>query len=229
MIKNLVVFTLILLLPVSALAFDKFFAEPCAKAGIPKELAIAIARQESSLHPWCINIQGKDYVPKTYQEACDIIQRAHKAGKSYDVGLMQINCEWTKRWKMNPLDLLDPATNVRLGIEILKAEIQRHGMSWKAVGKYHSPKIERGRKYAWKVFHRMKGQRGAIYEKAMLAARETPKRNINGIPYRDGIFRSRGIEPKGRLITFRVRQESLPGQSDTEQRGSTGKEGAAKN
>lgn len=226
MIKNIVVFTLVLLWPVSAFPFDKFFAEPCAKAGIPKELAIAIARQESSLHPWCINIQGKDYVPKTYQEACNIIQKAHKAGKSYDVGLMQINCEWTKRWKMNPLDLLDPATNVRLGIEILKAEIQRHGMSWKAVGKYHSPKIERGRKYAWKVFNRMKG---GNYGKTFIAARETPKRNINSVPYRDGIFRSRGIEPKGRLITFRVCEEGLPGQSDTEQGGSAGKEGAAKN
>lgn len=201
--KKLLIVATLILMPVNAFSFEKIFSEPCAKAGIPKPLAIAIAKQESSLHPWCINIQGKDYVPKTYQEACDIIQRAHKAGKSYDVGIMQINCAWFKRWNLNPIDLLDPQTNIKIGLEILKQEIKRYGMNWVAVGKYHSPRKERGRQYAWKVYKRMTG--GTLekaMEKTMLAARETPKQNAYSIPYRDGVFRSSGVERKGRIICF---------------------------
>lgn len=212
--RIVVLLVMFLILENQAMAFYRIFTGPCAKAGIPKNLVMAIARQESSLHPWCVNVQGKDFVPKTYADAVKIIRKAHKAGQSYDVGLMQINCQWTRLWKINPLDLLDPKTNIKLGIYILRQEIRRHGLNWKAVGKYHSPDPERGRKYAWRVYKKLGGK---IETKTAVAARATEKKHPQGICYGSGIWRNSGIQPKGRLITFRIREEGMPWKQNSEQ------------
>lgn len=140
-----------------AQAFDKYFSTHCKTAGVPKALAVAVARQESSLNPLCINVAGTDVTPKNREEAIVIIQKAEKAKKSYDVGLMQINSQWTRAWKIDPVSLLDPDTNIRLGVKILRKEIDRHGLNWQAVGKYHSPNPLRGRNYAWMVSRRISG------------------------------------------------------------------------
>ena len=118
----------------------------------PAQLVEAVARQESGQNPLAINTAGKSYYPVTRGEAEQLIQKAIAAGLSFDVGTMQINSWWMKRLGIDPLSLLDPATNERLGKWILAEEIARHGLNWKAVGKYHSPDPERGRRYAWLVY-----------------------------------------------------------------------------
>lgn len=144
---------------VPAHALDKFFTIHCKAAGVPKELAIAVARQESGLNPLCINVAGSDFAPKTRAEALAIIKKAQNEHKSFDVGVMQINSQWLKEWKIDPAILLDPDTNIRLGIRILKDEISRHGLSWRAVGRYHSPNPIRARNYAWRVSRRISGNK----------------------------------------------------------------------
>ena len=128
------------------------FSEPCARAGIPRELAVAIARQESSLNHLAINIQGHSLRPRSVGQALDYIRRAEAGKKSYDVGLMQINNQWFGKLGITAEELLDPQRNVEIGVHILAGEIRRHGFNWQAVGKYHSPDKERGRRYAWRVW-----------------------------------------------------------------------------
>lgn len=118
----------------------------------------AIARQESGLNPLAINVAGKSYAPSNKEEATRIIQAAMQAGLSFDVGKMQINRWWIGRFSLDPVSLLDPATNEAWGKRILAAEIARHGLNWQAVGKYHSPDPERGRQYAWLVYKHYAGQ-----------------------------------------------------------------------
>lgn len=146
-------------LAVPAHALDKYFSTHCRAAGVPRELAIAIARQESGLNPLCINVEGADFTPKNRDQALAIIKKAQAENKSFDVGVMQINSQWLKEWKIDPAVLLDPDTNIRLGVRILKEEISRHGLSWRAVGRYHSPNPMRGRHYAWKVSRRITGDK----------------------------------------------------------------------
>ena len=203
----------LMLLSLPARARD-LFSDPCARAGIPRSLAVAIARQESSLNPFAVNVQGREIRPRSYEEAARIILEAHQAGKSYDVGIMQINSQWTRRWKMNPLDLLDPKVNI--------------GMGWLAVGKYHSPNLERGRRYAWRVYQYMKGIKGKKDE-TLFAPGKTPQKGSDSLYLGNGVWRNHGIKRKGRLVTFRVREEGLPGQQDHQSGRSTGPQGIAEN
>ena len=151
----------VLLFPADALAaatvqqrqsvLSSLFDGPCAKYGVPKALALAIARQESGLHPWIINISGRDVRPHNREEALAVAQAALNAGRSFDVGIMQVNVYWIRKYRL-PLDLvLDPRANVQIGVWILAQEIQRHGLNWRAVAYYHTPlhkNPERGRRYA---------------------------------------------------------------------------------
>ena len=197
---------------------EDLFREPCAAAGIPRDLALAIARQESSLDPLAINVEGKDYHPLSYDDAVSIIEEADAAGLSYDVGVMQINNQWTRRWKLDPLELLNPHRNVQLGISILEQEIKRHGRTWRAVGKYHSPNEERGRRYAWRVYKRMAGQVYAPEEEATTG--KTAKNADQNLCDGSGVWRNHGVQRKGRLVTFGVREASvlrLNGQNPREQ------------
>jgi soluble lytic murein transglycosylase-like protein len=118
----------------------------------PPGLMEAIARQESGMNPLAVNVAGKDYYPATREEAMRIIRQAQAADKSYDVGLHQINRYWIDKYSIPPESLLDPEINRQWATAILEDEIIRHGLNWKAIGKYHSPDMERGRRYAWLIY-----------------------------------------------------------------------------
>lgn len=135
-------------------AFSGYFDYPCAKFRIPKVLAMAIARQESYMQPWILNLAGKDVHPSTREEALYIAKRALDAGISFDVGMMQINSYWIKKYKLPLEKVLEPSNNVYLGCWILAQEIQRHGFSWRAVAYYHTPlhrNPERGIAYVKRI------------------------------------------------------------------------------
>lgn len=104
----------------------------------PAPLVEAVAWQESGLNPLAVNIAGKSYYPTTRKEAEQLIREALAAGKSFDVGKMQINNWWMKRFSISPFSLLEPDMNEAWGKRILARELSRHGLNWQAVGKYHS-------------------------------------------------------------------------------------------
>lgn len=134
----------------------KYFEYPCGKFGIPKALAMAIARQESGMHPFAVNVAGQSLGHASAAEGLRTAQQAMSRGQSFDVGLMQINSRWIRKYSI-PLHLLfDPGSNVYVGCWILKQEIDRHGMTWKAVGRYHSPTNARADAYAMRIKRHLK-------------------------------------------------------------------------
>lgn len=149
-------------------AYEKMIARHCKEVKAPSHLAIAIAKQESGLNPLCINIEGQDFIPASRSEAELIILNAAEEDLSYDVGLMQINSQWIKKWNLDPISLLDPQTNIRYGVRILQDEIKRHGPNWRAVGANHSPNPERAMRYASQVFGRMRGSSAIISPRLQL-------------------------------------------------------------
>ncbi|CAK7031494.1 MULTISPECIES: lytic transglycosylase domain-containing protein [unclassified Desulfovibrio] len=165
----------------------------------PSALVKAIARQESGLNPLAVNVAGKSHYPATREEAENLIREALTAGKSFDVGKMQINNWWMKRFSIDPFSLLDPDVNEAWGKRILAEEIARHGLNWQAVGKYHSPDPERGRQYAWLVYRHYAGQRASNKKEAPHAQQKTRPQNLPDI---GGVWRNPSISRPGRIVTF---------------------------
>lgn len=100
--------------------------------GITPIILESIAKVESNLNPRAIN--------------------RNKNG-SVDIGLMQINSGWLKTLNVNQKDLLDDAClNTRVGAQILRQCIDRHGLNWEAIGCYNATSRDKRVGYAWKVF-----------------------------------------------------------------------------
>lgn len=140
-------------------ALESLFDAPCARYQVPKVLALAIARQESGCHPWILNISGRDVRPRSREQALRYAQWAMRAGRSFDVGVMQVNSYWIRKHGWPLEQVLEPANNVKIGVWILAQEIHRHGLNWKAVAYYHTPlhkNPERGRAYARAVVSHVK-------------------------------------------------------------------------
>ncbi|WP_418717239.1 lytic transglycosylase domain-containing protein [Bilophila wadsworthia] len=179
-----------------------------AKAGEPPPALVkAIARQESGQNPLAVNIAGKPHYPATREEAERLIQRAVAEGRSFDVGTMQVNSWWMERLGIDPFSLLDPATNERWGKWILAEEIARHGLNWKAVGKYHSPDPERGRQYAWLVYRHYAGQRASKIKEVHRADQKTHTQNVSDP---GGTRANQGIGQQGGPVPLHVQQKGLP-------------------
>jgi soluble lytic murein transglycosylase-like protein len=117
---------------------ERHFDGPCRKLGVPKALAMAIARQESSMNPLAVNISGKDHYPRDVAHALELVDRAKRKGLSYDIGVMQINSYWIRKYDIPHRAMLDPGLNIHMGCLILRQQIDRHGLTWMAVGRYHS-------------------------------------------------------------------------------------------
>ena len=132
----------------TAPALADVFDAPCSRYRVPKRLVLAIAKTESGLDPWCVNVGGKTYRPGSRASALTIIRQAHARGLSHDIGLMQINNWLLKHLRISPEVALEPRNNAMLGVWILANEIRRHGYTWTAVGAYHSPTPARQRMYA---------------------------------------------------------------------------------
>lgn len=128
------------------------FAAPAAEMAIPKSVALAIAKVESGLRPWVLNIEGQPFRFDSKEKALEKAQEALAAGSSFDVGLMQINVWWLRRYDISLEAALDPVANVYFGGWILKQELDRNGGDLKrAVGAYHSPTPARASHYADQV------------------------------------------------------------------------------
>lgn len=124
------------------------FVEAAHAWGVPAAWTQAIAHVESGLSPWALNIEGKGYRFDSKEKALAKAKEAEAEGRSFDSGVMQVNNFWLKKYGIPLEAALDPLANIYLGSWILKQEIARHGESWNAVGAYHSPNEDRGRRYA---------------------------------------------------------------------------------
>ncbi|MCL2029795.1 MAG: lytic transglycosylase domain-containing protein [Deltaproteobacteria bacterium] len=128
--------------------FEALFPMVTAEFGLPEGLLTAIAKVESGFNPWALNIGGRAYQCLSKEEALARAKAARAAGRSFDLGLMQINSWWLDKFSLSLEAILEPRTNIRLGAWILKEELERHGDLRRAVGAYHSPRPHRAGPYA---------------------------------------------------------------------------------
>lgn len=122
-----------------------------ARTGIPEWLLLAVARAESGFNPYAVNVAGKAYHPASKEEAYSIILAAAGAGKSFDVGAMQINSFWFRKFNIPYHYGLDIQNSFLMGAEIIRDEIARNGTNWLSVGFYHSHTMWRAFRYSEKI------------------------------------------------------------------------------
>lgn len=137
--------------------YHRYFDYPCHKFGIPKVVAMAIARQESDGNPLVINIQGKDVCPTSLDEAIGIAEACEARGLSYDVGLMQINSYWIRKYHIPLPMLFSLKNNIYMGCFILAGNIRRLGFNWKGIAAYHSMTPWRNADYQEKLRRHLRG------------------------------------------------------------------------
>lgn len=134
------------------------FGQVAKEFSLQPEILYAIADHESGYNPWALNIEGRSVYPPSREEALAIVEKNRK--KSFDVGLMQVNSYWIKKFELTPAEALEPEGNLRLGAWILRYCLDKYGYNWRAIGAYHtgSPKNlpERSRAYAVKVMKKYK-------------------------------------------------------------------------
>jgi soluble lytic murein transglycosylase-like protein len=119
---------------------------------LPVRLLAAIVHVENG--EWnplavSINYRGKGIVQtvRSHQEAVMLVTRLWKQNVSFDVGLGQVNTVNMERYRVHPVALLDPCTNLTYSARILRESIDRHGYNWKAIERYNGINAQ----YPWKV------------------------------------------------------------------------------
>lgn len=141
--------------------FDACFQSAGDYYGINPLLLKAIARQESSMNPRAVN---------------------QNTNGTTDIGLMQINTTHMPKLRkagVTEQRLWEPCVNIAVGAWVLADAISRHGMTWKAVGVYHSPTAWRQENYAARVQRHLIREIRA-YE--ALAGQQQPVRPPQAVP-----------------------------------------------
>lgn len=156
---------------------QNLFDAPSLELNIPKPVAIAIATVESGLKPWALNIEGRPFRFDSKEKALEKAEEAWEAGRSFDVGLMQVNKWWLQRYGVSLEAALDPVANVYFGSWILKQEMARHGDLKAAIGAYHSPTPTRASQYADQVMAALK--RGPQHIKSAKAPKKQSTANAD--------------------------------------------------
>lgn len=153
MLIKTILSAIFLVLSATAFADDECIARASERYGVPDIIIKAIIQTESGGKAYAINVQGKPYFPESLGNAMGLIKA--NEGKSFDVGLMQVNIFWFKRFGIFPELGLSECFNINFGTWILAYEIQNHGLNLKAVGKYHSPDSAKGGAYSSQVLREM--------------------------------------------------------------------------
>ena len=156
------------------------FEAPALELGVSRELTVAIAGVESGFSPWVLNIEGQPFRFDSKEKALEKAGEAWAAGRSFDLGLMQVNSQWLRRFGISPEAALDPLANVYFGSWILKQEIDRHGDIRAAIGAYHSPTPARASQYADQVMEALKRGPQPAGRSAGISQKTVPDQSAEG-------------------------------------------------
>ena len=130
----------------------------CGVEGLPSSVVEGIVVVESGGNPWALRVnlgKGYSFHPRSRGEARRFLAVALALTDNVDIGLMQVNWRtWrvtARAFGLGAYDLLDAQSNMRMGCRILAEALSGRGPFLARLGRYHSPRPERGRWYARRV------------------------------------------------------------------------------
>ncbi len=115
-------------------------------------LLLAIAKHESKLNPYALNIAGTPIFPKTKEEALSLIYQSLSKGiANIDIGISQINYFYHSQNFENVEQMLDLNINLEYAAKFLRSLYETHGSWNEALRRYHSNDPVKHNQYARKV------------------------------------------------------------------------------
>jgi soluble lytic murein transglycosylase-like protein len=119
---------------------------------IPTGLLLAVAKTESNLEAYALNISGRPHFFKDKNIASQTIRHALDEGiTNIDIGAAQINYKWHGHKFSSIEDMLSPEVNIKYAAKLLSTLKQEHGDWHRAIRLYHSSKPKHHRQYSRKV------------------------------------------------------------------------------
>jgi soluble lytic murein transglycosylase-like protein len=119
---------------------------------IPAGLLAAIAKTESGMKAYALNVGGRSVFLESLSAAQGVLEEKLNAGlTNIDVGVMQLNHRWHGGEFDNLAQMLTPESNINYAAKLLGSLYAQHGTWHKAVRYYHSASPEHHRKYSRKV------------------------------------------------------------------------------
>ncbi len=144
----------------ATLAVPPAYVQVAREYQVPAGILFAIALTESGRAagdgrflpwPWALNLEGKALYFSNRAEADARLQELVGAGRTPDIGLMQVNWKYHRSKLGDPEQAFDPWLNLRAGARVLRQEYEATGDWWQAVGRYHSRTPARARAYRQRV------------------------------------------------------------------------------
>ena len=197
--------------------------------GLPENILLSISRVETGYlkvdgvrraWPWTLNAGGDSAYFRTKDAALKSLEKRVKQGvTNIDIGCMQLNFRWHKKFFKNLSDMMSPEKNVDYGARFLNRLHKRHGSWEKAVKYYHSSKSKFNVKYYKKVRAVWKKENNEPSLKPILAAAvskpESNKINIlrqreNSVPLIEINKREQGESIKKTLSSYSSIEETKP-------------------
>lgn len=197
--------------------------------GLPENILLSISRVETGYlkvdgvrraWPWTLNAGGDSAYFQTKDAALKSLKKRVKQGvTNIDIGCMQLNFRWHKKFFKNLSDMMSPEKNVDYGARFLNRLHKRHGSWEKAVKYYHSSKSKFNVKYYKKVRAVWKKENNEPSLKPILVAAvskpESNKINIlrqreNSVPLIEINKREQGESIKKTLSSYSSIEETKP-------------------
>jgi hypothetical protein len=123
-----------------------------AEYNIPSGLLSSIAKTESNLEPYALNISGRSMRFQDKDAALQAIHQSLDKGiTNIDIGVAQVNYKWHQHNFNNLEDMLLPKSNIKYAAKLLSKLKQEHGDWHKAIRYYHSANPDHYIKYSRKI------------------------------------------------------------------------------
>jgi len=119
---------------------------------IPAGLLAAIAKTESGMKAYALNVGGRSMFPMSISQAQGVLEgKLNSSLTNIDIGIMQLNYRWHGGEFDSLVEMLTPESNINYAAKLLGSLYAQHGTWHKAVRYYHSATPEHHRKYSRKV------------------------------------------------------------------------------
>lgn len=159
-----------------------------AEKGIPQDLLKAMAKVESGISPWAINVRGQSRNFRSKEAAAKYMRELVEDGIfNFSIGCMQLHYASHRRHFTSDEAMLEPENNIAHAAKLIKNLERRYGSIDKAVQFYHSASPVHYNRYkklvygTWAKFRGPSNPQGALLKTVSLKKAMPQKLSLKAV------------------------------------------------